>query len=686
VTSREYWPQLDGVRAIAILAVIAYHLGYLPGGWVGVDIFFVLSGYLITTILLSHGGPGGRLAAFWGGRAKRLLPAVLLLLLTLSVYAWVGGPGVVPAQLRTPALSTLFYTANWQEIHAGHSYFAQFNAPTPLLHMWSLAVEEQYYLIWPLLLGVLLVASKSRWIRHPRRALIGGTLTLALFSAVWMGVAAHIYDPNRAYLGTDTRAWELLLGGAVAMLWPPGVATTQPGVAASRRRVWSVLAAVGLIGVAAGILWSGGPPWWVWDGGLVGIAVCVGLIIVGSVRAPESPVARVLALGPVCWVGLISYSLYLWHWPVIVLMTQDNTGLSGAELLMARLAAMVAAACGSYYLVERPLRRADWRSLRRRLRVPTPSFALAALGATAVLIVGGTVGPQRAASATVSLSALQGSPLPQGESPLAVPAASPAHPYRVWILGDSVMQDASLGVQAALEATGDMQVVLNSSFGGWGLTTDPAWSGAARQYIATYHPQIVIGTWSWDDQAASETPGAYLRQLEGAMRELLAPGDGVEAVVLLQFPQTGPATALSNVGARNAAFVKQTTVQDDWDAEARQAVEAFPGHALYLTTAGLFAPGGRFYTWFRTPTGQWVRARKLDNTHFCPYGAAEFGALITEDLTAQLHLPTMRPGWEFGAWTRSHRYDDPPGACPADQPPPGYQGVPVPNTTGNPVT
>jgi peptidoglycan/LPS O-acetylase OafA/YrhL len=680
VTSREYWPQLDGVRAAAISAVIAFHLGYLPGGWIGVDVFFVLSGYLITTILLSRGGPSGRLAAFWGGRARRLLPAVLLLLLTLSLYSWIGGPGLVPAQLRIPALSTLFYTANWQQIHAGHSYFAQFNAPSPLLHMWSLAVEEQYYLIWPLLLGVLLVVSKSRWIRHPRRALIAGTVVLALFSATWMGVAAHLYDPNRAYLGTDTRAWELLLGGAAAMLWPPGAA------ASSRRRPWSMLAVLGVIGVAAGISWSGGPPSWVWDGGLVGIALCTGLVIVGSVRSPQGPVSRILALRPVCWVGLISYSLYVWHWPVIVLMTQDNTGLSGAELLTARLAAMVAAACGSYYLVERPLRRADWGSLRRRLHVPAPSFALAGLGATAVLILGGTVGPQQAASATVSLSAQQSSPLPPGEIPLDVPMASPAHPYRVWILGDSVMQDASLGVQAALQATGDMEVVLNSSFPGWGLTNDPGWPVTARQDIATYHPQIVMGTWSWDDQAASETPGAYLRRLEGAMRELLTPGDGVEAVVLLQFPQTGPATAVSNTAARNAAFAKQTTVQDAWDAEARQAVEAFPGHALYLSTDTLFAPAGRYYTWFRTPTGAWVRARKLDDTHFCPYGAAEFGALIAEELTGQLHLPAMRAGWEFGAWTRSHRYDEPPGACPADQPPPGYAGVAVPRTAADPLT
>ncbi len=679
VTTREYWPQLDGVRAVAISAVIAYHLGYLPGGWVGVDIFFVLSGYLITTILMSHGGSWGRLSAFWGGRARRLLPAVLVLLLALSIYSWIGGPGLVPAQLRAPALATLFYGANWQQIHAGNSYFAQFTAPSPLQHMWSLAVEEQYYLVWPLLLGVLLLATRSRWIRHQRRVLVLSVVSLAVLSAAWMGVAAHIYGPNRAYLGTDTRAWELLMGGAAALLWPPGSPV-------SRRRTWSVLTALGVAGVVAGAWWSGGPPWWVWDGGLVGFAVCAGLVIVGGVRAPDSPFARLLALGPVRWVGVISYSLYLWHWPAIVLMTQDSTGLSGAELLSARLAAMLTAACASFYLIERPLRRADWRRLRGRLHVPAPSFALAGLCATAVLIVGGTVGPQRAASAKVSLSALPSTPLPPGTTPLDLPPASAAHPYRVWIMGDSVMNDASPGVQAALQATGQMSVVLNTAFPGWGLSTDPGWPARAPHVVATYHPQIVIGTWSWDDTEAADTPRLYEQRLQAALRVVLSPGDGVQAVILLQFPQTGPATEISNVAARNAAYAHQTTVQDDWNAEARQATAAFPGHALYLTTSQLFAPDGRFYTWFRTPTGQWVRARKLDNAHFCPYGAAEFGALITQDLTPQLHLSPMRPGWEFGAWTHDPRYNDPPGACPADQPPPGYQGVPVPKTTSSPLT
>jgi hypothetical protein len=151
----------------------------------------------------------------------------------------------------------------------------------------------------------------------------------------------------------------------------------------------------------------------------------------------------------------------------------------------------------------------------------------------------------------------------------------------------------------------------------------------------------------------------------------------VQAVVLVQFPQSGPPGAIESSG-RTGAWTKETRMQDAWNDAARRATAAFPGHALYLTTSQLFAPDGRFYTWFRTPSGSWIRARKLDNTHFCPYGAAEFGALITKDLSVQLQLANLNPGWELGRWVRDRRYNDPAGACPADQAPAGYQGVPVP--------
>ena len=677
VALQRYEPQWDGIRALAIALVVAYHLGYLPGGWLGVDTFFVLSGYLITSLLLTADRPPGNVLVFWGRRARRLLPAVLMLLCVLSVYALAGGPGLVAAQLRSPALATLFYFANWQQVVAGHSYFAQFTSVSPLQQTWSLAVEEQYYLVWPLLMAAILFVVRHR--RWSRGALLGTTLTLAAASAIWMGVAAHHFGSNRAYLGTDTRAWELLLGGAAAMIWPPGrpARASSSGSGARHGLIWSWLTALGVCGVALGTMHAGGPPGWIWDGGLVAIAACAVVVVVGSMQARDGVVARVLALAPLRWLGVISYSLYLWHWPAIVLMTTDTTGLSGWPLLVWRLAAMMAASTASFYLIERPLRRADWAALGRRVRIRAPGIASLGVLATAAVILAGTVtGPAASTAAVSSFTPVA----PTAKVHLDIPPATPADPSRAWIFGDSVMQDSSLGIIAALEATGEVTLAVNSTFPGWGLTTLHTWPSWVSQNLAHYHPEIAIGSWSWDDPEAVSDPVAYRALLTSFVRAMLAPAGGVDVVVLVQFPQAGPDTSITDPAVRQQTWVKQTRAQNAWNAIARQVVTAFPGHALYLTTEQLFAPHGRFLTWMRTPAHKWVRARKLDNTHMCPYGAAQFGALITSDLTPYLRLGAMKPGWEYGSWTLDPRYNDPPGACPDDQPPSGYAGVAVPRT------
>jgi hypothetical protein len=249
---------------------------------------------------------------------------------------------------------------------------------------------------------------------------------------------------------------------------------------------------------------------------------------------------------------------------------------------------------------------------------------------------------------------------------------------RAWIIGDSVMADSAPGITAALEATGDVHVVANSAYGGWGLSNDRSWASDLPQIIAKYHPEIVIGTWSWDDVAAQLNPQAYLVQLNRALRTILTPGNGVELVVLLQFPQVGPSAFVSDPQQQGAAWAAQNALQNNWNAVAQEAVQSFPGQALYLPTDQLFAPHNRYFTWNQTPTEAWVRARKLDNTHMCPYGAAQFGALVENDLTPVLGLAPMAPGWELGAWVHSANFNDPPGSCPDDQPPSGYNGVAVP--------
>ena len=505
-----YWPALDGVRALAIAAVVSFHLGYFGGGWIGVDLFFVLSGFLITSLLLGERAATGavRLRAFWARRARRLLPGLLLLLAVLALYAWAGGPGVVPAQVRSPALASLLYVANWQQLAGGHSYFAQFQAPNPLLHTWSLAIEEQYYLAWPLLL--LGLAWWAR--RRSPRALVSATAALAVASALWMGISAHLLGVDRAYLGTDTRAWELLLGGLGAMVWPPGRVTRG-------HRVWAVATPLALGGLAVGAVFAAGPPGWIWDGGLVALAACGLVVVTGSVQHPDGVVARLLGIGPLRWLGRLSYSLYLWHWPVIVVLNGTTTGLSGAGLLLCRLGAMLGAACGSYYGVERPLRRADWSLPWRRALVPVGICAVAAATLTAMAT------PTQAATARVVVPAAA---RPTAYTPtIELPVGrvvSPAAPLRVWLIGDSVMSDSSPGVIAALEATGEVDVVMNSSFGGWGLSTDPGWASYRAQVISQYHPELIIGTWSWDDQLAQDTPVSYLAELRGELQSMLRAG------------------------------------------------------------------------------------------------------------------------------------------------------------------
>lgn len=697
-----YWPALDGVRAVAVSSVVAFHLGYLPGGWIGVDIFFVLSGFLITSLLVGEADRSERvsLTAFWGRRARRLLPGVLALLGAVGLYCLAGGPLVVAAQLRWPALSTLFYGANWQQIAVGHSYFAQFSAPDPLTHTWSLAIEEQYYLVWPLVVATVAAVSRRRgW---STRRVVGRTaLVLGLASAAWMGVAAHRYGFNRAYLGTDTRAWELLFGAAAAVWLGPlrhrplpsvltgarpwtgvpaeDVADTAPGALTKRGRVgtralWTWLPVAAVVGVAVAIWRGGGPPSWMWDGGLVATSLGALAVVVGVTRAPSGPVAVVLSARPLRWLGRISYSLYLWHWPVIVLLTGTDTGLTGASLLGARLATMTGLSCASYYLVERPLRQADWREWRRRALAP-----VAVLGTAGVLVLA-TVTPATAGVAALRPTVAK---VPAG-LPITLPAGrvpSAANPLRVWILGDSVMYDSSLGVTAALQATGQVKVVANSSFGGWGLSTDKYWPGDGEQIIRQYHPELVIGTWSWDNPEAQSDPSAYEARLKATLSDLLAPGDGVDDVVLLQFPVTGPYPLYPTKAAQTAAWISTLKGEDAWDAVAQKAVAAFPGHAAYMTTASLFAPGGKFMVWMKTPSGQWLRARKVDDIHVCPYGAAELGDFIESNLAPSLGLGSMAPGWQDGAWTHDPRYNDPDGACPADQPssPAHYEGTALPN-------
>ncbi len=260
-------------------------------------------------------------------------------------------------------------------------------------------------------------------------------------------------------------------------------------------------------------------------------------------------------------------------------------------------------------------------------------------------------------------------------------APTPSDPLRVWVLGDSVMNDVSPALGAAFSATGEAGVVEDSSFGGWGLIRIPLWATYSNEIIDEFHPQVVVGTWSWDDAVAQDDPAGYLSLLRQALSVWLAPGDGVELVVLLQFPQIGPNPFQFEPQQRARLWATLTLEQNAWDRSARRVVADFPGHAVYLSTGQVFAPRGRFLTWFPTRSGGYVRMRQIDNIHLCPLGAAAMAEVVVDDIGPALGLAQPAPGWQTGPWTRDPRYNvgvAGPGACPSDQPLSRYAGLNVP--------
>jgi len=377
-----YNPALDGIRAFAVVAVLLFHGGVLTGGYLGVDAFFVLSGFLITSLIVQEVHQQGRLdlKRFWARRARRLLPALFLLLLAVAVYAAVFADRTELKRIRGDAFATMLYVANWHSIFAGHGYWDLFSAPSPLDHMWSLAIEEQFYLLWPLVMTGLTVLAVTIARRRNRTAPIAPVVFFVALvaAAVSATLCIVLYDPtdtSRSYFGTDTRVAAILLGAALAA-W-----TVWRGPVRSRvARVLLEIAAVGAIAFLA-FEWShlDGQSRFLYHGGLILCGVAVLVVVAAAAHPSRGPIARVLAWKPLVAIGLISYGLYLWHWPVYLVLNQDRTGLGGNRLLALQITASFAIAIASFWLVERPIRH---HPLPRRVNlVVVPLAVFACIGA-----------------------------------------------------------------------------------------------------------------------------------------------------------------------------------------------------------------------------------------------------------------------------------------------------------------
>ena len=437
-----YLPGIDALRALAVLAVFFYHssVGWMPGGFLGVDVFFVISGYLITSLLLREFRRGGhvRLGRFWLRRARRLLPAVGVLIAVTMIAAAILEPDRID-QLRGDAIASLAYFANWHFVLGHQSYFEEFQRPSLLTHLWSLSVEEQFYLFWPL-------AFAAGMKLFGRGRLLLGVLAGALAS---VALAWILFDPghdaSRVYYGTDTHAVGLLAGVALALVWSP--------IELRRRRtgplVGPLLDVVGVLALAYLVLsflhvHDYDPA--LWHGGYLWLALVTALLL-AVLAHPASRLGSILGRAPVLWLGLRSYSFYLWHYPVLMLTRPGlDVSLPRGVLVPLQLLAVLALADLSYRFVELPFRgQAKLPSLPDNwLRIARPALIVTTLAIVALIGWSGLFsedsGPPASAASTATAATVRTS---LGEEP-------GGDPPRIIALGDSVMIGAAEKLAARL--------------------------------------------------------------------------------------------------------------------------------------------------------------------------------------------------------------------------------------------
>ncbi len=448
---------LDGLRAIAVALVLADHGGIpgVSGGFIGVDLFFVLSGFLITSLLIDELHRTGRidLTGFWIRRGRRLLPALVLMVLTVAIAHELLPPDAVVG-LREDAIAAFFWVANWRFVTQHTDYFTEAGTPSPLQHTWSLGVEEQYYFVWPLLLIAIALLLGVRARRRGRLPTVGAVrLTVFLLASAGAAISAAAAEMlasdttrDRVYFGTDTRAQALLIGAAAAALlvadWP--ALTAGWSVVRSRRGRWVARllppAGLAVLAVAAHRATGSAAEF---RGGLLTLVAVAAIAVIAPVALHQSGLlARALAWAPLVWLGTISYGVYLWHWPIFLVLNGERTGWSGWVLFAVRCAATVLVAAVSWWVLEQPVR--HWRPAQVSL-LPLGAAVSGTAVAVTVLVVPVVERPTAVTGLTpdvAAAAAVSPSP-PSPQRPAAStrpqsPRHDPNRPRTVSVFGDSI--------------------------------------------------------------------------------------------------------------------------------------------------------------------------------------------------------------------------------------------------------
>lgn len=484
---RRYIPALDGLRALAVLGVIAYHLGsaHVHGGLLGVTVFFVLSGYLITGILVNEYRESStiNLPKFWLRRVRRLFPAIFVVVFVVAALCVLFNHALL-TKMRPDIIPSLFWFQNWWYVFRGLSYFDSLGAPSPLTHFWSLAIEEQFYVVWPL---VLLLVFK---LGGKRKVLGRVCLGLAAASMLLMALLYNPQaDPTRVYYGTDTRAFSLLIGAWLALSWPGqslSVESTRDVPERSVRLLDSV-GTLALLGLIVMMVVADGMSPFMYRGGIA-LASVLTAVLVAVLVYPRSRLAKVFEARPLVWIGTRSYGMYLWHFPLILLLAPLDPALNGHSWWFCLLAIALTFGISelSFRFVEDPIRKGalgrafaklrarsiDFRAcLHARVLVPAASaMAVLLIALVGIAAVPDTDYVPRDALVSTGAAAGQAIQVPEHQDGV----------YNPLLIGDSIPGD-SVDEFKALFPNG-----LNDSYIG-------RWLFQARDVYKGYSDQGVVG-------------------------------------------------------------------------------------------------------------------------------------------------------------------------------------------------
>lgn len=578
-----YMVGLDSLRGLAILGVILYHINFnwMPGGFLGVAVFFVLSGYLITDILAIEWKRNKRidLKNFWLRRARRLLPGMFVMLVVVLAWITIFHSSLL-GKMRGDSLAALLYFSNWWYIYHKLSYFDSFNQLSPLNHFWSLAVEEQFYVVWPFIISL-----AFRYIKQKSRIILFIVLGAAA-SALAMAILYEPgVDPSRIYYGTDTRAFSLLIGAALALIWPSSRLANK--IIPKARLILDVVGGIALIVILVMFWKTNQYDPFLYQGGMVLLSIATALLV-ANLAHPASRIALFLRFRPLRWMGVRSYGIYLWHYPIIALTTPKvHAGEFSLTRAILQFVLIIVVAQISWKFIENPIRQGALRNIRSKnwkIRTLALSGKLAIVGAlliSSIAVFGlSTASKAKENSQKDKVESVQAEP---AKHPVAVREKSAEEPPQnkeqqeantqskdpltVTAVGDSIMIDIAPYLKNAFP-----NIVIDAKVGRQLSKAIPAVEQLKNQGNLGNHVIVGLGT-----------NGAFTKEQLVSLVQLIG---NERKIVLINTRVPRPWESLVNEKLKEVASEYKNVTLVDWYTASAGNKAYFEPDGVHLTKAG----------------------------------------------------------------------------------------------------